>query len=500
MLVLYFLFVLIFLCILHLFLNYNEQARLIRKIPGPKDNFIIGNMMEILSLSPEQLFALGRKYAATFDGIYRFWAYPIRSVFVCNPEDIEIVVSSMKHTDKGILYKFLKPWLNDGLLLSKGEKWLQRRKILTPTFHFNILRQFCLIFEENNLRLGRSLKLTDQKAVNIMQILSDYTLHTICETAMGTPLDETSNTGKSYKEAVYKIGLLLIERLISGYLMSDFLFSFTSIYRQQLKYLTNLHNFTNKVIRKRKRYIKTHGASNYNVGEPVTTTKKKTAMLDLLILAENDGLLNEDGIREEVDTFMFEGHDTTACGLTYLLLSIANNKHIQDKVVAELNKIFGENERPASIEDLAAMRYLECCIKETLRLYPPVPFLTRTLSETVKLSNYTVPAGTECIIQSYDLHRREDLYVNAHKFDPDRFLPENCVGRHPFAYIPFSAGPRNCIGQKFAMLEMKSCAAAVLRHFELHPVTRECDVRFKSDVVLRSAEPILLKFVERNTK
>lgn len=123
---------------------------------------------------------------------------------------------------------------------------------------------------------------------------------------MGTPLDETSNTGKSYKEAIYKIGLLLIERLISGYLMSDFLFSFTSIYRQQLKYLTNLHNFTNKVIRKRKRYIKTHGASNYNVGEPVTTTKKKTAMLDLLILAENDGLLNEDGIREEVDTFMFE--------------------------------------------------------------------------------------------------------------------------------------------------------------------------------------------------
>lgn len=124
---------------------------------------------------------------------------------------------------------------------------------------------------------------------------------------MGTRLDETSDAGKSYKEAVYKIARFIVDRFVSGYLVFDLIFSFSSIYRQQRKYLTIVHNFTNKVIKQRKRYIKTLGASNNDVERSVSTSKKnKTAMLDLLISAENDGLLNEDGIREEVDTFMFE--------------------------------------------------------------------------------------------------------------------------------------------------------------------------------------------------
>lgn len=127
------------------------------------------------------------------------------------------------------------------------------------------------------------------------------------ETAMGTRLDGTSNDGKSYTEAIYKIGKLIIERMLTGFLMSDFLFSFSSICRQQRKHLTNVHNFTKKVIRERKQYIKTHGASNYNLRESDSARKtKKTALLDLLISAENDGLIDEDGIQEEVDTFMFE--------------------------------------------------------------------------------------------------------------------------------------------------------------------------------------------------
>lgn len=129
----------------------------------------------------------------------------------------------------------------------------------------------------------------------------------LSETAMGTRLDDTSHAGKLYKEAVYKIGRLLVERFRSVYLMFDFLFSFSSIYRLQRKYLSVLHNFTSKLIKERKQYIKIHGANNYNVEESVNASKKKkTAMLDLLILAENDGFLDEDGIQEEVDTFMFE--------------------------------------------------------------------------------------------------------------------------------------------------------------------------------------------------
>ncbi|KPI94940.1 Cytochrome P450 4C1 [Papilio xuthus] len=225
--------------------------------------------------------------------------------------------------------------------------------------------------------------------------------------------------------------------------------------------------------------------------------KKRTAMLDLLILAEQEGLIDPIGIEEEVDTFMFEGHDTTAAGLTYCLMLLANHPYIQDKIFTELREIFGNTKRTASVEDLNAMHYLDRCIKESFRLYPPVPFISRWMNESVTLSNYTVPAGTSCHIHIYDLHRSELLYPNPTVFDPDRFLPENVAKRHHYAYIPFSAGPRNCIGQKFAMMVMKSVVSGIIRNFELHPVTTCSDLRFQADLVLRNSEPVYIKFSKR---
>ncbi|KAL4712740.1 hypothetical protein ACJJTC_008037 [Scirpophaga incertulas] len=227
--------------------------------------------------------------------------------------------------------------------------------------------------------------------------------------------------------------------------------------------------------------------------------KKRAAMLDLLIQAEKDGSIDSQGIQEEVDTFMFEGHDTTAAGLTFCFMLLANNKEIQDRIVAELKEIYSTDEsRKTSIEDLNKMKYLERCIKESLRLYPPVHFISRIIHEPIELSNFTIPPSTFCHVQIYDLHRKADLFEDPEKFDPDRFLPENSIGRHPYAYIPFSAGPRNCIGQKFAILEMKAAVAAILRKFELTPVTRPEDIRLSADLILRNDGPVLVKFVRRN--
>ncbi|KOB67392.1 Cytochrome P450 monooxygenase Cyp4M5 [Operophtera brumata] len=169
----------------------------------------------------------------------------------------------------------------------------------------------------------------------------------------------------------------------------------------------------------------------------------------------------------------------------------------QDKIFSELKDIFGDSTRSATMEDLTKMRYLECCIKESLRLYPPVHFISRQLNEKVTLSGYTIPSGVFCHIVILDLHRSPNLYKDPLKFDPDRFLPENSMGRHPYAYIPFSAGPRNCIGQKFAMMEMKSAISEILRKFELFPVTRTEDIEFTADLVLRNARPVYVSFRKR---
>uniref|UniRef100_UPI003B436FEE uncharacterized LOC140265571 n=1 Tax=Amyelois transitella TaxID=680683 RepID=UPI003B436FEE len=494
----------VLLCVIHLLINYNKKARMMRRIPGPKETFLVGNAPEII-VSPVELFALGRKYANTWKNLYRFWAYPLSAVNIYNPEDIEVIISTTKFNEKSRVYYFLKPWLQDGLLLSNGSKWQQRRKILTPAFHFNILREFYVVLEENSDRLVAKLAQHTGKELDLVPVMSEFTLNSICETAMGTQLsEETSASAKRYKEAILSLTNVVFERFIKMPYYFDNIFNLSPLGKEQQKFITTIREFTKKVIHDRKLYWELNKFDLNDFTESgsddvyMNKRRKKTAMLDLLIAAQKEGMIDENGIQEEVDTFMFEGHDTTASGLTFCLMLLANNRDKQDKIVQELHEIFGKSLRSATIDDLCKMKYLECCIKESLRLYPPVHFISRNLNQTVELSNYTVPPGTICHIHVYDLHRREDLYKDPLVFDPDRFLPENCVGRHPYAYIPFSAGPRNCIGQKFAMLEMKLVVSAVLREFQLFPVTTPDDIRISADLVLRNSGPVSVRFEKRN--
>ncbi|KAH6947728.1 hypothetical protein HPB50_021086 [Hyalomma asiaticum] len=124
----------------------------------------------------------------------------------------------------------------------------------------------------------------------------------------------------------------------------------------------------------------------------------------------------------------------------------------QQKIHDELDTIFGSDKhRPVTSDDLKEMKYLECCIKEAQRLYPSVNFLTRECEEPLKLvCTVTFPAGTIVRVSVYSLHRDESVFPKPEEFHPERFFPENVKGRHPFAYIPFSAGPRNCIATGFS--------------------------------------------------
>ncbi|XP_063357936.1 uncharacterized protein LOC134647515 [Cydia amplana] len=456
---------------------------------------------------PYKLMDLGRDFAKRFHGIYRFWCYPLGAVTIYNPEDIEIIMSTMKHSEKSILYHLLKPWLQEGLLLSNGEKWQTRRKILTPTFHFNILQQFSIILQENAQRLLTVLEAASERPVDVVPVISEFTLSSICETAMGTQLNEQeTNAARSYKDTIYKIGQIFSKRFARIYLFSDFIFNYTSLGREQKNLLKIVRNFTKTVIDQKKVMLENNINSDaIKDGEEYDdiffmSKKKKVAMLDLLISAKKDKLIDSAGIQEEVDTFMFEGHDTTASGLTFCMMALANNRDIQNKAVAELKELFGDSDRAITMEDINKLPFLDRCIKESLRIYPPVHFISRQLTEDVRLSNkYDVPAGVACHISIYDLHHREDLYPDPTRFDPDRFLPEHCARRHPYAYIPFSAGPRNCIGQKFALLEMKLVLAEVLRKFELQPVTRPEDLSFIGDLILRNKGPVYVNFTKRKS-
>jgi cytochrome P450 len=144
----------------------------------------------------------------------------------------------------------------------------------------------------------------------------------------------------------------------------------------------------------------------------------------------------------------FKGTETTALTISYMALLLAQNPTIQEKLFEEINAQYPTFDEPLTLEILNRMTYLELAIKETLRLIPIVPFLGREVKEDFDLGPCTVKPGMLVAINVFSLHRRKDIWgEDAEEYNPDRFLRENVENRHPFSFIPFSAGARNCIGK-----------------------------------------------------
>lgn len=164
-------------------------------------------------------------------------------------------------------------------------------------------------------------------------------------------------------------------------------------------------------------------------------------MLDTLLLNESQGHIDADGVREEVATFMFEGHDTTSSALTFSLLLIATYPEVQQRLYEEIREAVDKNNgEPLSLSQFNELQYFDRVLKECLRIYTPVTFISRDTTEEIELAGKTLKPGTMIHLHILDVHRDPEYYPDPEKFDPDRFLPENVAQRNPFAFIPFSAG------------------------------------------------------------
>ncbi|HEY6436604.1 MAG TPA: cytochrome P450, partial [Ignavibacteriaceae bacterium] len=156
-----------------------------------------------------------------------------------------------------------------------------------------------------------------------------------------------------------------------------------------------------------------------------TGLKRRMAFLDSLINEHfKNNSFTERDIREEVDTFMFEGHDTTAMAISWTLHLIGLNAEIQDKCHQELDNIFGDNDNQRSIDitDLRDMKYLEACIKEALRLFPSVPFVGRINEQEISVNGFIVPKGVTCLVFLYEVHRDQKYFPEPELYKPERFL------------------------------------------------------------------------------
>uniref|UniRef100_V5G6C0 Cytochrome P450 n=1 Tax=Anoplophora glabripennis TaxID=217634 RepID=V5G6C0_ANOGL len=458
-------------------------------IPGPKSYPMVGTMMQLI-FDEDGLFYSERKRSKAFYPIYKRWSFTLSLVCLINAEDIELILNNIKHIKKSHIYDFLHEWLGTGLLTSSGSKWQNRRKILTPAFHFNILQEFVGIFNRETENLVKVLERDcDKPYINVLIPITEFTLCSIGETSLGVDLGKGHT---SYKEAVHNFGVILTKRIIRPWYHNDFVYSLAPLAQEQRKAVTVLHELSTRVISDRKKLFSADGQISYS-------DRKRLAMLDLMLKAKYDGAdIDDEGIREEVDTFMFEGHDTTSMAICFALMALANEEKIQEEILEEIEEVLGHSGKLPTYNDLAELKFMERCIKECLRLYPSVPLIARVAGEHIKThTGYIIPKGCDINIYIYDLHRSTQYWENPEKFDPDRFLPENVARRHPFAYLPFSAGFRNCIGQKFAILEIKAALCCILRKFKLKAVDTPQQIKYKSDLVLRPVGEVRVKFVLR---
>uniref|UniRef100_A0A669EQP4 Docosahexaenoic acid omega-hydroxylase CYP4F3 n=1 Tax=Oreochromis niloticus TaxID=8128 RepID=A0A669EQP4_ORENI len=324
-----------------------------------------------------------------------------------------------------LIYHHLQPWLGNSVLISNGEVWSRKRRLLTPAFHFDILKSYIAVFNSS------------------AKTMHDKWCRLVAE-------------GKTNLEMFDHVSLMTLDSLLKCQpLISTDIFHFccTCLFLRRLSLqfvviILTLH----------------------------TSSPSSRA-----------------------------GHDTTASAICWTLYNLARHEHYQEKCRQEVMDLMeGRDGQEIEWEDLSNLPFTTMCIKESLRLHSPVQAVTRSYTQDMVLpGNRTVPAGTICLVSIYGTHHNPTVWTNPHEYDPQRFDPSNKKSQTSHAFIPFSSGPRNCIGQKFAMAELRVVVALTLLRFRLtpgvNPELGSSRVRRLPQLVLRAEGGLWLQLEPLNT-
>ncbi|XP_037050111.1 cytochrome P450 4g15-like [Bradysia coprophila] len=505
---------------IHLYYKSQESYKLAIQIPGPVPLPILGNALMALGKTPNEIVEGCLQLCGIHGDVGRgFLGY---KVIVClmDPRDAELILSSNVHLTKSSEYRFFEPWLGDGILISSGDKWRSHRKLIAPAFHQLVLKSFVGAFNRNSWQLVNRLQNEVGREFDVHDYMSEATVDILLETAMGHPKTHDDREGYEYAMAVMKLCDIIHKRMLTFYLRPDIIFNYLGIKKQHDALVNTIHSLTTKVLRKKSDQLKKSFDSGGikktvysellnskhdevvrdDTEDPTVGEKNRLAFLDLMLESTYSGAsITETEIKEEVDTIMFEGHDTTAAGSSFVLCLLACHQEIQDRVFAEQKQIFGDSNRPATFADTLQMNYLERVIFESLRMYPPVPIIARVVQENVKLASkpYTIPAGSTVAIATYKIHRHKDVYDKPDVFDPDNFLPERTQNRHYYGFIPFSSGPRSCVGRKYAILKLKILLSTILRSYKIYSSCTEADFKLQADIILKRTDGFRIRVEPR---
>ena len=436
------------------------------KLPGPKlDHPIWG--ISLTKIDSENLENLRNKLK-DHPRFCRMVFGPFRSIMITGPEVAQQVINRVDSKNRTFNY-MMEPWLGNGLVLSEGAYWKRNRRLLTPTFHYQSLINFVKIINKSTDKMVQVINRDSngRDPLEFVPLINNMTLETILGCICSKDIDLQMDIDPNSKEMEYVQGLENIRKGMSVRFGSFFNSIDVIYYRKE----------AGKKFKKGSEQTKQYIVSL--VDERETTTKeephseeegekKANDMLDFLMKSrdeEGNGLTHKE-IVDELNTFVFAGHDTTGSASAFVFYLMAKHPELQDKCREEVVRVLGERNE-VEWDDIAKFSYLTSFIKESIRLYPPATFISKMLNKPLTIDGYTIPANTSLDISVDLIHKNANHWPEPNKFDPTRFNDENIVKHHPYAYMPFSAGKRNCIGQNFAMTELKIITALLVKNFQV---------------------------------
>lgn len=367
---------------------------------------------------------------------------------ISDPDKVKHVMQdNNKNYVKSSGYNALKLLLGNGLLTSEGDFWRKQRRLMQPAFHRERLASFVDLYAlATNDLIAEWNKLEDGSEINVSKGFMQLTLGIIAKAMFST------DVGDAYKviDKQFDIANESLIKRVTDPIPFPLWFPLPKVQRERKSY-DAIKQIVIEIIEKRRK-----SQDRYD---------DLLAMLMEVEDADTGEKMSDEQILDEVITIFLAGHETTAVALTWLMHCLDENPDVTEKLLEEEKTILnGEN---PTVENLRSLEYTRMVIDEALRLYPPVWVIGRQSTGDDKLGEYDLPANTNCLIPVYYIHRDPRHWDDPLAFKPERFSKENSKGRHKFVYFPFGGGPRLCIGNNFALMEMQVIIPMIVRAFKM---------------------------------
>lgn len=347
--------------------------------------------------------------------------------------------------------------LGNGLVTSDGDYWRRQRKLIQPAFHARRIEAYAEEMVKMSVQMLQSWQ--DGKTLNVNQMMMQLTLAIVAKTILDTDINADA---EQIAEAV-----TVFQHLVFGIDVFP-LWLPTPAHLKQRAVEKVMNEIVARLITERRQVMGDRGD-----------------LLSMLLnsVDETGQGMTDKQIRDEVATLFLAGHETTANALSWTWYLLAQHPEIEQKLHEELDSVL--HGHPPKLADLKNLVYTELVLQESMRLYPPVWSMSRQALTDVAIGDYIIPKGSEVNLITYAMHHDSRWWPEAERFRPERFSPANQPSVPSMAYLPFSTGPRVCIGNSFAMMEAKLILATIAGQYALRMANGQTSVKMEPLIALR---------------